>query len=1014
MFCLLLQLNFYLQNQKSETNPSLKRQNTMPTSVVPPSPAKRNRSSMSTQANLPSKSPSINTSPDVVPTASKKKKMVRFNLKSQPKMTAGNKEVATTAKKASAKKSSARAPQKIVRRVATPATKKTLTKQMKVASKNSPPKTKSISSIAPGNKSKSKKKISRRKVKLTISPIKIVISPPKISPSKKSEREDDSVKTPSDNEYMDDEEDDHGTANLKTQPTESHNTTSKTFLSYFNQKPDKKYATKIQKIDGVLNHKDIKMLKRQMKDTDTDLVHFAFLVRYSNEALQYLDKLQQDNEAGNPEHPDFSRLPSPMAKHIENFYNCVTNVKTTKPVAKDMFLSLNKLISIISNTQKVLDLCMDLYSEDIPSASESRVILADVNKNMREKTETSKKSVTGPKKLFHEGASKSPNSETGEVEVEVEVAIDVQPLENEDEMQKNGYEKIYVSLFENSKFDKCKTDSNHDAFVKLDKFCDDSKIHFGKVCEQFKRASDEDVGNVALYLSEMDSFANANELPDLFFKLSKEFKIIRNHPDKETRTEILKLLVEQRNKVRYVQTNGQKYLNTLIIASKVQILLDQMCPSDCTPFIHDEASEFHLLTCEELKFKYDGLWILKKATGNCNLLGTVSEMSRAELHLLSEGFNDLLGRKRVVKKFPSNYLPHSAFDVLAKEEVFTLYKYLKKIQKDFGREEAFSDCEAVMNAFFFHRAVLDSYNFPDNIITLSKKIGHEKNTGVFDDEEDEEMQENDQPAMTIEEFYRRQEQEDLDQKTADMWSKFRGSYEDVGLDKPVQLGEGVSPVVTDEEDDTGGQQHSPSASIAGNQPVVEEMRVDEPEGTNVRDVAEVAGGQPHSPSASIAENEQVVEEMQVDEPEGTNVRDVAEVAGGQPHSPSALIVGEEQGSNVLQVGTGVTVVSDASLVPQLSPDASIQDPKPLHSTPLEKDAISRRKQPICDAGNLTPIPAPQPTGEERQDDQNDGHCSNFEESYVNFLRKNYGPQNSQQSDNEEASSERAGTVISLL
>ena len=127
-----------------------------------------------------------------------------------------------------------------------------------------------------------------------------------------------------------------------------------------------------------------------------------------------------------------------------------------------------------------------------------------------------------------------------------------------------------------------------------------------------------------------------------------------------------------------------------------------------------------------------------------------------------------------------------------------------------------------------------------------------------------------------------------------------------------------------------------------------------------------------------------------------------------------MIAGEEQGSNVLQVGTGVTVVSDASLAPQLSPDASIQDPKPLHSTPLEKDAISRRKQQICDAGNLTPIPAPQPTGEERQDDQNDGHCSNFEESYVNFLRKNYGPQHSRQSDNEEASSERAGTVIFLL
>jgi len=986
----------------------------MPTSVVPPSPAKRNRSSMSTQANLPSKSPSRNTIPDVVPTGSKKKRMVRFNLKSQPKMTAGNKEVATTAKKASAKKSSARAPKKIVRRVATPATKKTLTKQMKVASKNSPPKTKSISSIAPGNKSKSKKKISRRKVKLTISPMKIVISPPKISPSKKSEKEDDSVKPPSDNEYTDDEEDDQGTANLNTQPTESHNTTSKTFLSYFNQKPDNKYATKIQTIAGVRNHKDMKMLKRQMKGED--LVHFAFLVRYNNETLQYLDKLQQDIEAGNPEHPDFSTFPSPMAKHVENFYKCVTNMET--PDAKDMFLSLNKLISIISNTQKVLDLCMDEYSEDIPSVSESRVILADVPKQMREKTETSKKSVTGPRKQlsFHEGASKSPNSETGDVEVEVDVAIDVQPLENEEEMQTDGYEKIDVSIY-NSIFDKCKTDANHDAFVKLDKFCDELKIHFGKVCEQFKRASDEDVGTVALHLSEMDSFANANQLPDLFYKLSKELNIIRNHPDKETRTEILKLLVDQRNKVRYVQQNGQKYLNTLILASKVQIMLDQMCPSDCTPFIHDEASEFHLLTCEELKFKYDGLWILKKATGNCNLLGTVSEMSRAEIHLLSEGFNDLLARKggKPVKTFPSNYLPHSAFDVLAKEEVFALYKYLKKIKTDFGREEAFSDCEAVMNAFCFHRTVLDSYSIHDNTITLSKKIGHEKNTGVFDDKEDEEeLQETDQPALTIEELYRRQEEEEEAQQTVDMWSKFRGSYEDIGLTKPVKLGEGVSPDVTDDEDGTGGQQLSPSASIAENEPVVEEMQVDEPEGTNIRDVAEVAGGQPHSPSASIAESEPVVEEMQVVEPEGTNVRDVAEVAGGQPHSPSALIAGEAQGSNVLQVGTGVTVVSDASLAPQLSPDASIQDPKQLHSTPLEKDAISRRNQQICDAGNLTPIPAPQPTGEERQDDLNDGHCSTFEESYVNFLRKNYDPQNSQQSNNEEASSERPGTVIFLL
>ena len=936
----------------------------MPTSVVPPSPAKRTRSSMSTQANLPSQSPSILKSTNVV---SKWKKTVRFHLntsghKTQTEMTASNKEVAITPKKAYAKKASARAPQKIVRRVATPATKKTLTKQIKVASKNSPPKTKSISSIAPGNKSKSKKKISRRKVKLAISPIKIVISPPKISPSKKSEKEDDSVKTPSDNEYTDDEEDDHGTANLKTQPTESQNTTSKTFLSYFNQKPDNKYATKIQTIAGVRNHKDIKMLKRQMKGDD--LVHFAFLVRYNNQTLQYLDKLQQDNEAGNPEHPDFSTFPSPMAKHIENFYNCVTNIKT--PVAKEMFLSLNKLISIISNTQKVLDLCMADYSEDIPSVSESRVILADVPKQMREKTETSKKSVAGTRKQlsFHEGASKSPNSGTDEVEVEF--AIDVQPLENEDEMQKNGYEKIDVSVLFNSKFDKCKIDANHDAFVKLDKFCDDSKIHFGKVCEQFKRASDEDVGYVALYLSEMDSFANANQLPDVFFNLSKELKIIRNHPDKETRTEIVKLLVDQRNRVRYVQPNGQKYLNTLILASKVQIMLDQMYPSDCTPFIHDEASEFHLFPCEELKFKYDGLWILKKATGNCNLLGTVSEMSRAELQVLSEGFDNLLGRKRgkPVQKFPSNYLPHSAFDVLAKEEVFALYKYLRKIQTDFGREEASSDCEAVMNAFFFHRTVLDSYSIHDNTITLSKKIGHEKNTGVFDDKEDEEMQENDEPTMTIEELYRQQEQEEQAQQTVDRWSKFRGSYKDVGLSKPVKLGPGV-PGITDDTDDED-------------------------------------------------ENEPVVEAMQVDEPEGTNVRDVAEVAGGQPHSPSALIAGEEQGSNVLQVGTGVTVVSDASLAPQLSPDASIQDPKPLHSTPLEKDAISRRKQQICDAGNLTPIPAPQPTGEERQDDQNDGHCSNFEESYVNFLRKNYGPQHSRQSDNEEASSERAGTVIFLL
>ncbi len=585
------------------------------------------------------------------------------------------------------------------------------------------------------------KKTTRKNVKIVVSPLKTVTSPekskstsPKItvrsastaaketaaaiqstdditsavtpSPAKRA-RENSPSNSPPLNISTD-----SGTG--ATDSKDKHDVIENPFVSYFNHKPDAKYATKHKSMKGLSKHKDTHLLRKNMRTQSSfknkfALEKFAYILSKSHEALEFLDYLDtaiasesfDKNKAEN-------NYPTPPAPIIEEFGQ-YCDLVVVHPEGKQIMNELKKLMSIIHNNQHLLDLCYDLCKNDLPSQPEMGT----------------------PEYMSY--------------------AFDLPSRLGDDDnvLEENGYELVFVNYHDDilTKSQQINTGVIQEEQAKLITYLNQLDIHFLKFCKVFRTATEEEIGTITLdYFLQFIHLENAADITiGPFSNIVEELIKIGKHLnecDQNKRNEIVPLLMAKRNKIPYIdtKTNDQKFIEQLTLASRVQIMLHHMYPIECTPFLHDECCEYQKIPCDKLRYYYDGLWILKTGSGTYNLLGAIHRLSVGDIMDLYDILHDSMLKGKHIKKFADNLLPSAAFhDDTSKTEFVKLHNHLVDILKKFGREQAIEDLEDLILALKFHHAVADNNDESSTLFKISRKIGHTENLGIFSDTPNEDV-----------------------------------------------------------------------------------------------------------------------------------------------------------------------------------------------------------------------------------------------------------------------------------
>jgi hypothetical protein len=860
------------------------------------------------------------------------------------------------------------------------------------------------------------KKTTRKNVKIVVSPLKTVTSPekskstsPKItvrsastaaketaaaiqstdditsavtpSPAKRA-RENSPSNSPPLNISTD-----SGTG--ATDSKDKHDVIENPFVSYFNHKPDAKYATKHKSMKGLSKHKDTHLLRKNMRTQSSfknkfALEKFAYILSKSHEALEFLDYLDtaiasesfDKNKAEN-------NYPTPPAPIIEEFGQ-YCDLVVAHPEGKQIMNELKKLMSIIHNNQHLLDLCYDLCKNDLPSQPEMGT----------------------PEYMSY--------------------AFDLPSRLGDDDnvLEENGYELVFVNYHDDilTKSQQINTGVIQEEQAKLITYLNQLDIHFLKFCKVFRTATEEEIGTITLdYFLQFIHLENAADITiGPFSNIVEELIKIGKHLnecDQNKRNEIVPLLMAKRNKIPYIdtKTNDQKFIEQLTLASRVQIMLHHMYPIECTPFLHDECCEYQKIPCDKLRYYYDGLWILKTGSGTYNLLGAIHRLSVGDIMDLYDILHDSMLKGKHIKKFADNLLPSAAFhDDTSKTEFVKLHNHLVDILKKFGREQAIEDLEDLILALKFHHAVADNNDESSTLFKISRKIGHTENLGIFSDTPNEDVTNEQGPP--VDELNRKQTP--AYPSKSDSPSVIRVKIEHAQRSSPYYQQGNDQMMVDDEKADTvekpapessSRQTHSTVSSATENQQDNEKVMVENDESQtpisqtapaessatenqqdNEKVMVENDESQTHisqtppavssatenqqgndpmmvdddesqtsisqTPPAvsSATDNQQGNDQMMVDDEEADTVEKPAPgPSSGQTHSTVSSATENQQGDDKILSDNKATEASSSQLHLAAASGFEIA---PLHSTPVTKSKVAMYQKLDSD---ITPIRSPQ-------------------------------------------------------